>query len=182
MNGRLVILSGPSGVGKDAVIDAWIAKDPSVRRVVTYTTREPRDGERDGVDYNFVTPERFAELEGLGRFWESKEVHGHMYASPKSDTEQLLANGHTAVLKIDVQGALEVMRLCPEALTVFILPPSETELERRIRGRDTEDEAAISRRLETAKKEIERTDRYQHRIVNDDLAKTVKELQEIVAG
>lgn len=181
MSGTLVILSGPSGVGKDAVIDAWIAADPRVRRVVTYTTRAPRDGETDGVDYNFVTPEKFAELQGLGRFWESKEVHGHMYASPKTDTEQLLAQGRVAILKIDVQGALEVMQLCPEAVTVFIMPPSEAELERRIRDRATEDETTIKHRLETAKKEIERADRYKHRIVNDDLAKTVRELQEIVS-
>ena len=181
MSGKLVILSGPSGVGKDAVIDAWIAANPRVKRVVTYTTRAPRDGEKNGVDYNFVSPAKFAELEGLGRFWESKNVHGHMYASPKADTEQLLEQGRVAILKIDVQGALEVMQLCPEALTVFIMPPSDAELERRIRGRATEDEDTINQRLETAKKEIECAGLYQHRIVNDDLAKTVQELQEIVS-
>ncbi|MCH7904394.1 MAG: guanylate kinase [Armatimonadetes bacterium] len=181
MSGKLVILSGPSGVGKDAVIDAWIAANLRVTRVVTYTTRAPRDGETDGVDYNFVTPGKFAELAGLGRFWESKKVHGHMYASPKADTEQLLEQGRVAILKIDVQGALEVMRLCPEAVTVFIMPPSEAELERRIRERASEDEATINHRLETAKKEIECAGLYQHRVVNDDLAKTVRELQEILA-
>ena len=181
MSGILVILSGPSGVGKDAVIDAWIAANPRVTRVVTYTTRAPRDGEIDGVDYNFVTPEKFAELDGLGRFWESKNVHGQMYASPKADTERLLAQGRVAVLKIDVQGALEVMQLCPEASTVFMMPPSDAELERRIRERATEDEATIERRLETAKKEIECASRYQHRVMNDELARTVQELEEIVA-
>ena len=182
MSGTIVVLSGPSGVGKDAVIDAWIKANPLVVRVVTYTTREPREGEEDGRDYNFVDAERFNELQEKGWFWESKSVHGNMYASPKADTERLLEQGMVPVLKIDVQGAIEVMRLRPDAVTVFILPPSTEELERRIRGRGTDDDATISSRLENAKRELSLAGQYQHQIVNDDVDQVVEKLQGIVTS
>ena len=176
----IVILSGPSGVGKDTVIDAWIAADPRVVRVVTYTTRPARHGERDGVDYNFVDLETFMFLNGQGFFWEHKVVHGNYYGSPKKDTEELLVQGRIPVLKIDVQGALEVMRLAPEALTVFLMPPSFEELEERIRGRGTDDYATIQRRLENARGEMAMADRYKLVIVNDDVSLVVSRLQEAV--
>lgn len=180
MSGLIVILSGPSGVGKDTVIDAWAKVNPLVTRVVTYTTRDPRNGETDGRDYNFVSAERFAELDEQGWFWESKNVHGNMYASPKADTERLLEQGRLPVLKIDVQGAIEVMRLRPDAVSVFILPPSTEELERRIRARATDDDATIGRRLDNAKGELSLAGRYQHQIVNDDVDQVVRELEKVV--
>ena len=180
MSGTLVVLSGPSGVGKDTVIDAWAKANPLVTRVVTYTTREPRDGEVDGRDYIFVDADRFAELDAKGWFWESKNVHGNMYASPKADTETLLERGKIPVLKIDVQGAIEVMRLRPDAVTVFILPPSTEELERRIRGRGTDDDATIGKRLLNATRELALAGRYQHQIVNDDVDQVVRELERVV--
>ena len=180
MSGTLVVLSGPSGVGKDTLIDAWIKANPLVTRVVTYTTRPPREGEVDGRDYNFVDAERFAELDEQGWFWESKNVYGNMYASPKADTERLLAGGKIPVLKIDVQGAIEVMRLRPDAVTVFILPPSDEELERRIRARGTDDDATIGKRLVNAARELALAGRYQHQIVNDDVNQVVRELEEVV--
>jgi len=180
MKGKMVILSGPSGVGKDTLLDRWIEANPLVRRVVTYTTRPPREGERDGIDYHFVTERRFQELVREGAFWEHKNVHGNLYASPKKDTEQMVAEGLIAVLKIDVQGALSVMPLCPEAVSVFIMPPSMEELERRIVGRGTESDESLNLRLQNAKWEISQSNHYRHRVVNDDVSRAVAELEQII--
>ena len=174
----IVILSGPSGVGKDTVLDAWMAVEPRVARVVTYTTRRPRSGEMDGRDYNFVDLESFKGLQDAGYFWEHKVVHGHYYASPRKDTEKLLEEGRIPVLKIDVQGAAEIVRLRPDALTVFLLPPSFEVLEERIRGRGTDDEETIQRRLGNARDEIAQAGRYQLQIVNDDIDAVVRQLVE----
>jgi guanylate kinase len=178
--GKIVILSGPSGVGKDTLIDAWRALDSRVERVVAYTTRDPRVGETNGVDYHFVAREQFDEKASKGDFLEYKEVHGNGYATPLRDMEDMLDDGKIAILKIDVQGALEAMQLRPDALTVFILPPSVEELERRIRSRGTDSQEAIEKRLRNAREELAASDRYLHRIVNDDVGKSVSELQRIV--
>ncbi len=179
--GRLVILSGPSGVGKDTVINTWREKNPRVERVVAYTTRAPRTGEQEGIDYHFVSPERFHELAADGAFLEHKEVHGNWYATPLRDMEQMLAEGKIAILKIDVQGALSVMELRPDAFSVFLLPPSWDELERRIRGRGTEDAATIEKRLRNATEELGFADRYRFQVTNDDLDRAVSELEALVA-
>lgn len=178
--GTLVILSGPSGVGKDTVIDAWRNADPRVSRVVAYTTRNPRPGEVDGVDYHFVTRDQFLAHAEAGHFLEYKEVHGNFYATPLRDMEAMLDAGGIAILKIDVQGALSAMELRPDATTVFLLPPSNEELERRIRGRGTDADEVIARRLAAAHAEIAQADRYQHRVVNEDVASVVAELASLV--
>jgi guanylate kinase len=175
----LLILSGPSGVGKDTVIDAWRARNDKVRRVVAYATRAPRSGEVDGVDYHFVSVDQFQEHAAAGDFLEYKEVHGNYYATPLKDMEQMLADGLVAILKIDVQGALSAMDLRPDALTVFILPPDEAELERRIRGRGTDAPEVIEKRLRNAREELAVAHRYRFRVVNDDVAKVVDELERI---
>lgn len=180
--GILLVLSGPSGVGKDTLLDAWIARNPRVRRVITYTTREPRPGEENGVDYHFVSEERFHQLAAAGHFFEHKLVHGNWYASPKTDALDLVAQGYIAVLKIDVQGALDVARDYPEVVLVFILPPSAEELERRIRSRGVDDEDEILRRLANAHGEIAQADRYSVRIVNDDIERAVSELERSVSS
>ncbi len=179
MAGRLVILSGPSGVGKDTIINAWNAVDHRVSRVVAYTTRAPRVGEKDGVDYQFVDVDRFQEHAEAGDFLEYKEVHGNHYATPLKDMEEMLAAGQIAVLKIDVQGALSAMSLRPDAATVFLLPPDADELERRIRERATDSDETIARRLLNAREEMALATRYQHRLVNHSVEEVVQELTKL---
>jgi guanylate kinase len=176
--GRLVILSGPSGVGKDTVLEAWRRANPRVQRVVAYTTRQIRDNEVDGVDYHFVSKERFQRHVAAGDFLEHKEVHGNCYATPLADMERMLEEGKVAVLKIDVQGALTARDLRPDALSIFLLPPDFQELERRIVGRATDDPDAIQRRLANARGEMALADRYDVRIVNDDIDEVVRRLEQ----
>lgn len=182
MSGRLVIVSGPSGVGKDTVIDAWTAADPTVKRVVACTTRAPRQGEVDGVDYRFLDKCEFMARADAGEFLEHKLVHGNYYATPVDQVERLLAEGKTAVLKIDVEGALTVMEKRPDAVAVFVLAPSDEELERRIRGRGTEDEPVILARLAAARDEIAHATHYHYQVVNDDLDAVVQFLKGLAHG
>lgn len=171
-------MSGPSGVGKDTLLDRWMDLNPFVTRVITYTTRPPRRGEVNGRDYVFVDAGKFEILSKSGHFWEFKEVHGNMYGSPKVDTQDILERGDVPVLKIDVQGALEVMQQMPQALTIFIMPPSLEELDRRIRKRGMDDDAEVARRLDAAHKEISYAGHYRFKIVNDDLERAVQALEE----
>ncbi len=177
--GKLVILSGPSGVGKDTVIDAWKVRDPGVERVIARTTRPKRENEIDGVDYAFITEGEFLRLASDGFFLEYKNVFGNYYGTPLVDMEQILKEGRTAVLKIDVQGALTVMSLRPDAITVFILPPSNEELERRIVGRNTDAPDVIAKRLSTAHDEMALANHYQHQIINESVDAVVGQLMEL---
>jgi guanylate kinase len=175
-----VILSGPSGVGKDTVIDAWQARNPNVRRVVAYTTRMPREGELEGSDYHFVSESEFKFMAADGAFLEHKLVHGNYYATPIHGMEKLLDEGKIAILKIDVQGALTAMALRPDAISIMLVPPTWEELERRIRKRGTEDEEDIQRRLANAQAELALADQYQQQIVNDGVDRTVDILESLV--
>ncbi|AIE85264.1 guanylate kinase [Fimbriimonas ginsengisoli] len=178
--GTLVILSGPSGVGKDTVINAWHARDPRVERVVAYTTRPPRAGELPGIDYHFVTVQEFLRLAEAGAFLEFKEVHGNHYATPLHDMEEMLAAGKIAVLKIDVQGALAVMELRSDAVSVFLMPPSADELERRIRARNLDGPDVIYRRLLNAREEMALAHHYQLQLINDSVEEVVGRLVGVV--
>lgn len=180
--GRLVILSGPSGVGKDTVLQVWSQQNPRVERVVSYTTRSPRNGEVDGVDYRFVNCAEFQELIGKGALLEHKLVHGNYYGTPLHAMEQMLLDGKIAVLKIDVQGAEEAMKLRPEALSIFLLPPNPAVLEQRIRSRGADSEEAIQRRLQDAQLELSRAPFYAARVVNDSVNRVVRELEELVGA
>ncbi len=181
MIGRLVILSGPSGVGKDTVLDLWMAKNPKVKRVVACTTRPMREGEKQGIDYDFRTRQEFLECAEMGRFLEYKEVHGHLYGTPISGVEEIMNHGGIAVLKIDVQGALEVISSRPEATSIFLMPPTVEELDRRIRVRGSESEDVIQLRLQNAQREIEMAHRYQYQIINQNINQTVEQLEKIVS-
>lgn len=177
--GRLVILSGPSGVGKDTVIDAWKAQDPDVERVVAYTTREPRTGEVNGIDYWFVSRPEFLRMADACEFLECKEVVGNFYATPIRHLERILLQGRIAILKIDVQGALEVMQKRPSSLTVFLLPPTKEALRERLEGRGTDSAEVIAKRIAAAESELAQATHYQHQIVNHNVFDVVTELVEL---
>lgn len=181
MKGTLVILSGPAAVGKDTLIGAWAKSNSRVKRVVAYTTRERTPNEVDGVDYHFVSVSRFKELIEANFFLEWKEVHGHFYGTPRDDTDKLLDEGRIAILKIDVQGAIDVMKERPDAITIFIDPPSLDVLEQRIRDRARPGDD-VELRLKNALDEIALAHRYQHRVVNetDRVDEAVAKLEQIV--
>jgi guanylate kinase len=177
--GRLFILSGPSGVGKDTVIDAWQARNPKVRRVVACTTRSPREGEIDGVHYCFRTIAEFQAMAAAGAFLEHKKVAGNYYGTPLHQMKAMLDEGLIVILKIDAQGALAVMPLRPDAQSVFLLPPSWEELERRIRTRALDSEEVIQQRLAVARWEIDQAPKYRRQIVNDVVDRVVTELERL---
>lgn len=182
MNGTLVIVSGPSGVGKDAIIDTWSAWNPRVKRVVACTTRSPRPGEVDGESYHFLSLDAFQAKAEAGEFLEWKSVHEHAYATPLSSVDKLLDEQKIAILKIDVQGALTVMEKRKDILSIFLMPPSLEELERRIRGRGTETEETVALRLRNAHEEMEQRWAYTYIAVNDQLEPCIQRIEDFVAA
>lgn len=177
---RVLILSGPSGVGKDTILARWRASDPRIAQAIACTTRAPRPGELDEVDYKFVCPADFDAMHARGEFLEAKNVHGNWYATRLSELERITRAGQWPVLKIDVQGALDVIAAHPEVLSIFLLPPSTEELTRRLRARASDSEAEIARRLEDALHELAQACHYRHRVVNDDPDRAVAELMELL--
>lgn len=178
----LIVVSGPSGVGKTTVVEKLIAESKlRLRRAITATTREERPGEVDGHDYHFWSSERFQKEDADGRMLESAFVFGRdFYGTPRSEVDEYLAQGIGVILVIDVQGAATVREKCPECLSVFIEPPSLEELENRLRGRADMSEERIRRRLDEAKREVARAGEFEHRIVNRDLSEAVRELERVV--
>jgi guanylate kinase len=181
--GRLVIISGPSGVGKSTLVPRVMARcRRPLELSVSATTRPPRAGERDGVEYHFLTPQEFAARRQRDEFLESCEVfgRGHWYGTLRSEVEPRLAAGKWVVLEIDVHGAEQVLARVPGAISIFVRPQSLEELERRLRGRGTESEEAIARRLEVARRELSFAERYQHQVVNDQLDRAAEEICELL--
>jgi len=166
--GRLLVLSGPSGVGKTAVADRLL-KDPRIARAVTATTRAPRTGERDGVDYLFLAVDEFRLRLAAGWFLEHADVYGRLYGTPKSSVEDVLASGRHCLLVVDVQGVATLRAAGTTATYILLEPPSRAELERRLKARGSDDLASQQRRLEEAARELARTDLFELRVVNDDL-------------
>lgn len=182
MSGTLVIVSGPSGVGKDTVIRRWLETDPRTERVVTCTTRPPRPSDEPGVTYHFFDREGFLRRARQGELLEYKEVHGNLYGTPLASVLDILERGKIAVLNIDVQGGIEVLAKRPDAIGVFLLPPSMGELERRLRSRGEDSEEQIRLRLRNAQEEIRAGSVYPHRLVNDDVDRCAARLSGLVPG
>lgn len=168
-DGMLVLFSGPSGVGKDTVLDIILSKDEKLQRSVSLTTREKRAGEIDGEDYYFITKEEFSQMIKDGQVLEYAQYGENVYGTPKAPVDKWLKEGKTVILKIEVKGAQKIRELYPEALSIFLLPPSMQILEDRIRRRATESESDIEKRLEIAKNEILRSADYDFVVVNDNL-------------
>jgi guanylate kinase len=180
---QVFVITGPSGVGKGTLIRALLERVPQLELSVSATTRAPRGAERDGVDYHFVSPERFAKLVAEDAFAEWAEVHGQRYGTLRASVEEALALGRIAVFDIDVQGGERIKAAWPRrTVTVFVLPPSLEELERRLRARSTDADDAIARRLAVARAEIERgIAGYDYALVNDELATALRQLEAIAA-
>lgn len=179
-DGMLVLFSGPSGVGKDTVLDIILSKDEKLQRSVSLTTREKRAGETDGEDYYFITKDEFSQMIKDGQVLEYAQYGENIYGTPKAPVDKWLKEGKTVILKIEVKGAQKIRELYPEALSIFLLPPSMQILEKRIRGRGTEDEQDINRRLEIAKNEMLRSADYDFVVVNDDLDEAANNVLSII--
>lgn len=178
--GQLFVVSAPSGTGKTTVVERLVQVVPDLSLSRSYTSRPARPGEADGVDYNFITRARFEEMVTAEDFLEWAEVFGNLYGTGRGDTERLLATGRDLVLVIDVQGARQVRQRCPDTVGVFVMPPDFATLERRLRGRSKDPEAAIQRRLQTARDEVAAFTEYEYVIVNDALDACVDRLRAIV--
>ena len=177
---RLFVISGPSGAGKGTLLAELRTQRPDLGLTVSATTRSPRPGEVDGTSYYFLSDEEFRRRIAAGEFVEWAEVHGHLYGTLVSEVKRLLAKGHSLVLEIDVQGALNVRKVYPDAVLIFIEPPSLQALEERLRGRGTEDEASIELRLKNARHEMELADQYDACIVNDTVDRAAQELGSVM--
>ena len=179
--GKLLVLSGPSGAGKSTVVSKLMERRGDVCFSVSATTRAPRPGEQDGVNYFFVTRERFEEMVRTGELLEHAEYVGNCYGTPRAYVEQRLEAGYNVILDIEVQGARQVMEAAPEAVLVFLIPPTLAELERRLRARGTESDEVIRGRLERANEEC-RSDFYRYIVINDDADTAAKELDAIITA
>lgn len=176
------MVSAPSGTGKTTAVDALVARVSGLDRSRSYTSRPPRRGEKDGVDYHFVDRRRFEAMRAAGEFLEWAEVFGHLYGTRALDTRRRLAAGRSLVLVIDVQGARQVRGLDPAAVGIFLLPPSAAVLEDRLRRRGRLDEPEIRRRLSVARREVQHVAEYDYVVVNDDLEDCIDGLRCIVGA
>ncbi|NEP58832.1 MAG: guanylate kinase [Symploca sp. SIO2G7] len=171
--GRLIVLTGPSGVGKGTLLQLLLNKHPKLYLSVSATTRQPRPGEVEGKDYYFVSRDRFEQLVAAQELLEWAEYAGNYYGTPSLPVKEKIACGQSVILEIEVLGARQIHKTIPDALRIFIEPPSLAELERRIRSRGKDKEEAIAQRLQTAKVELEAADEFDVKIVNDDLEKAL---------
>jgi guanylate kinase len=180
--GLLFIVSAPSGAGKTTLVERLVEQTPRLRMSRSYTSRHAREGERDGVDYNFVTRDRFETMVAADEFLEWADVFGNLYGTAAADTERLLDAGHDVVLVIDVQGARKLRARGVPACAVFVMPPSFAVLEQRLRGRSKDCEEDIQRRLQVAREEVAAFTEYDFVVVNDELVATVDRLRAIVVA
>lgn len=178
--GRLIVISGPSGVGKGTVVKALMEKDPNVRLSVSATTREMRPGETDGVQYYFITHEKFEQMIAEDRFLEHAQYVGNRYGTPEEPVDRMLAEGYDVILEIEVQGGLQIMQRRPDAISLFIVAPSFEVLAARLRGRGDTDEEKVLMRLQQARMEYLVARQYQYIVVNDRLEDAVADVQAIL--
>ncbi len=179
-SGHLFIISAPSGAGKTTLCKILLERFPCLLFSVSFTTRPPRPGERNGKDYNFITREEFCRGIKKGLWAEWAEVHGNYYGTSANFLNNAMAEGKNVILDIDVQGAATMLRSYPDAVTIFIQPPSMEVLQSRLKKRSSDSETVITKRLDAAVKEMAQKHLYSHIVVNDDLAKAVEELAAIV--
>ena len=177
---KLFVISGSSGVGKGTVIKEFLRKHPEFRLSVSCTTREKRDGEEHGINYFFLSHDEFKNCIENNEFLEWAEFSGNHYGTKKSFVEECLNNNENLILEIDTKGALNVKNIMPEAELIFIAPPSVEELEARLRGRHTETEEAIQKRLASIQLEIENSKKFDYKVINDTVENAVKQLENIM--
>ena len=180
--GRLFVIAAPSGAGKTTLVHRLMDTNPNLHFLVSYTTRPKRRGEVNGRDYHFVEADAFQRMAADGEFLEHAEVFDHRYATSRSQVDELLRGGNHVMLEIDWQGAQQVRTNMPEACTIFVLPPSLAQLEARLRGRSTDPEAVIQRRLRDARSDMAHWPEFDYVVVNDDLGAAVGTMQAIIAG
>lgn len=180
MTGLLFIVAAPSGAGKSSLVNALLAEDPQLALSISYTTRPPRSGEANGREYHFVDRPTFERMLDADEFLESAEVHGNLYGTPQRQIAQMRASGRDVVLEIDWQGARQVRRIFPEAIGIFIMPPSMAELERRLRARDKDTKAAIRRRLAAAAEEMSHWAEFDYAIINNNFEDARRDLAAVV--
>jgi guanylate kinase len=180
--GALFVVSGPSGTGKSTLLKAAFAAVPGLEFSVSYTTRAPRPGERDGVDYHFVDAPRFLDVRAAGGLLESAEVYGRHYGTPRAPVEAALAEGRSIMLDIDVQGATQVRGKRPDAVTIFVLPPSLDVMRDRLQARGTDSEAVIERRIREADVQLHGCGSYDYLVMNDALEAATAQLVGIIVA
>ena len=180
MSGCLFIVSAPSGAGKTTLVSGLIASDPLVRKSVSFTTRKPRPGEENGRDYHFVTEEEFERMRARGEFLETARVHGNLYGTSRRAVERECAAGHDVLLEIDWQGAAQIRRILPDAVAIFIVPPSIEALEKRLRGRGQDSADVISRRVAAARGEISHVGEFDYVIINEEFNRAAQDLISII--
>ncbi len=180
--GRLFVIAAPSGAGKTSLVRALMEREPGLRFSISYTTRPQRPTEQHGRDYFFVGRDEFERMVANGEFLEHAQVFDNRYGTARRPVEAALAAGQDLILEIDWQGAAQIRKALPECVSIFILPPSRAELERRLRGRGTDTEEVIQRRLRDAATDMAHWREFEHVVVNDDFARALGELQDIVAG
>ncbi len=176
-SGRVIVLTGPSGVGKGTLVRALLERHRDLYLSISATTRSPRPGERDGKDYFFVSRSQFEEMIQSGQLLEWAEYTGNYYGTPREGIESHIAQGKVVLLEIEVMGARSIKQTMPDAISIFIAPPSPSELERRLRGRGQDSAAAIARRLAQATQELAARVEFDCQIVNDDFDKALAELE-----
>lgn len=180
--GMLIIVSGPSGVGKGTICAELRARNPQIRESISMTTRARRNGETEGVDYFYVSEESFNEMAAHGEMLEHAYVHGNQYGTPLAYVVEQLEQGYDVLLEIDVQGSIQAMKAYPDAVTIFILPPNRAELRNRLIKRATETPEAISLRLRNAELELFMTKEYQYCVVNDEVDRAVSKVEAILTA